>query len=321
MTIYETLLQGGRYSYEFLWNELDAIADFKSAWWEANGFKLDRPMTVLDSDPALVPSHIRRDVDLEDKKCCFNDFLLKALRDGELEGGRVLSRDIHQENVANLLFSNIPESATKEMILVGGGYGAGKSVTGYQLCIRGALPVSQTAFTGVDICKFFLPEMARLQKVFDGRSSSVVQDEARIISELLFKKLVGAGKSFAWDSSLANIESGRARFQAAKEHGYTVTLLGCFAPIPIAIERAMKRAKESGRFPNPKHIADSHKMFSANFLEYVDLADRVLLIDNTDESHDGEDSAKITAEKLDTDDYLLIHDTRSYNEFIGLSNA
>jgi predicted ABC-type ATPase len=321
MSICAELLAGAQFPFDLLWNERDAISEFQAQWWARNGFSLARPTPVKDDDPRLAETIDLRTIDLEDHKCSFSEFLLKALKEGYLEGGRTLSRDIHHENVANYLLSCVPESSEKHLVLLGGGYGAGKSVTCFQLCKRGSLPIPSVAITGVDHCKFFLPEMARLQHVFDGRGSSVVQSEARAISEILFEKLLGSGKSFAWDSSLSDANAAMVRFKAAAEHGYKVTLVGCFVPVDVAVERAMKRAQASLRFPNPTHIRNSHKLFAANFLRYVDESDKVYLIDNTEDSKNSEDTARVTAEKLDRDDFLLIHDTRSFDEFIALSNA
>ena len=194
-------------------------------------------------------------------------------------------------------------------------YGAGKTTVLTMKGRRPFLPLPQENIVGVDTFKLFLPEYEAIRRVGDGRASSVVQEEARKLSDSTFHLLIRMGRSFMWDSSMSDLEATRQRIAAAKGHGYRLILVAVGCPIDAAIRKALYRAKQTRRFAHPAHLENSHRNFARAFDTYFDLFDQVMLFWNPWRPGDQPGQPRLVAEKDGGDNSLVSYGGEELEHF------
>jgi hypothetical protein len=98
---------------------------------------------------------------------------------------------------------------------------------------------------------------------------------------------------------------------AAKEAGYRLILVGVSTPVPIAIHRAMSRAKLTRRFAHPDFLAPSATGFAKNFDSYYPHFESVMLFSNAVDQAD----PFLIAERVGKDSLLEELDSALLNDF------
>ena len=281
------LIAGARFPYVTLVYKRPAVRAFLDHWWEnADITQLSRPYTLADSDPNLEPTVGKQWVDTTSYSWTFSKALRNVLSSGKIAEGSRLSRATFREEVVRVLADHCPQASENDpaiVIFTGGGYGAGKTSSLQFLVTEGKLPqsVQLSCLQGVDYCKQLLPEFNRVKAVGDGRASEICQDESRLISNMLFGRLIEERRSFGWDSSMSNRDDSLAKIEAAKAAGYRIGLIAVQTDVEVAIQRAMTRAKLVQRFAHPNFLEGSHRLFRQNFEDYWALADSGFLIENS----------------------------------------
>ncbi|OYW71331.1 MAG: hypothetical protein B7Z37_28120 [Verrucomicrobia bacterium 12-59-8] len=229
-----------------------------------------------------------------------------------------MDRADYRERLAEYLTRFCPPQGEPTVVFTGGGYGSGKTVTMQFLIMHDYLKCGfgLDALVGVDYCKQMLPEFNLLKSVSDGRASELTQAESRIISELMFSRLVSEKRSFGWDSSMSHYDETVKKIQEAKGRGYNTAFVAILTRLDIAQKRAMQRAFDTKRFPPPKYLNSSHSQFIEHLPKYVPLFDKVLVVENSEES--GSESAQqIIARKLSRGDSLEILDDKLYFSYVS----
>ncbi len=84
--------------------------------------------------------------------------------------------------------------------------------------------------------------------------------------------LIAGAENILVDGTMSYIDLGIEMIQNAKENGYKVKVINIDCPIELAIERAEKRAKQTGKTINTKLLYESHVRCAKNFFEYKKIA-------------------------------------------------
>lgn len=240
-----------------------------------------RPEVIEAGDPILTPTLRKLEVDLETHACRFQSFLQDALRLPSwatfLKSSEANSRSAYREHLISYLTARrgLASKERPQLVFVGGGYGSGKTTIIHHMAQSQALPVGPGFIVGADIVKLHIPEYGLIASVGDGRASATAQDECKVLAERIFQNLVTKRSSFIWDSSMSDLSVTKDRIEAASASGYELTLVGVLTPEKVAMRQAMRRAKWTRRFPNPKALIDSHREFRRNLPEYLEIFDEV----------------------------------------------
>ena len=289
-------------------------------WWErAPDDRLTRPEIIADDDPILQQTVGSLFVDTISHHDFFDSFLCTALQGGHLPRGSQVPRADYQDAVIQLLSSRGVAMPDRTIVFVGGGYGAGKTTVLTMKAKRSFLPLPQENIIGVDAFKLYLPEYEAIRRIGDGRASSIVQEEARKLSDGAFHLLIRMGRSFMWDSSMSDLEATRQRIAAARGQGYRLILVGVGCPIEAAIRKALFRARQTRRFAHPAHLENSHRNFALAFDTYFDLFDKVMLFWNPWKPGDNPCQPRLIAEKDCGDNSLVSYGWEELELFRSLS--
>jgi hypothetical protein len=276
-------LKGGeRFAAEQLALEPEVMACYWEWWWSRASYeRLTRPYVVQDHDLEVsVPTHTKPLIDTVTYASFASAYLLNARRAGYLSHGTMLDRADYRDCLVRHVLRHGERDASPVVVFVGGGYGSGKTTILDFLVKHGQLPIQRGQVMGVDYFKAYLPEYCFLQRLGEGRASSVVQEEARLMSDDLFGRLVRERLSFGWDSSMSNAAPTLEKLRAAREAGYRIVFLAVFTPLEVAIRQAMERAKKSRRFAHPERLPESHRGFRACWRDYLPLTDAVWVFAN-----------------------------------------
>lgn len=261
--IFEALKRGERFPVSTLINEYDSVKLYWEWWWsQTSGKELLRPQTVADDDVMLKPTKEKMEVDTETYRDFSTEFAIYAQAHSELRRGLRVSRQDYRDDLIRICTSKAASSEPPTVVLAGGGYGAGKTTIVDFLMRAGKLPVRMGGLTGVDHFKAYLPEYGLLQRLAEGRASTVVQEESRLLADRAFDKMLESRLTFGWDSSLSNKDESMRRILKAKDRGYKTVLVAVFSPLELAIERAMSRARQIRRFAHPDFLPKSHSDFA-----------------------------------------------------------
>ncbi len=287
--IFIALKKGQKFTYNHLRTEADAVSAFRKWWWEqADRSKITRPEIIEDSDPILTKTSEKKTVDTLSDDFMFPPPLLHLLKSGALPLGDSIDRNKFRQAIADQLALKGLEQENPIATFTGGGYGAGKTNTLQFLAKLGKAPGGLTvnALQGVDYCKQLIPEFNQLRMVGDGRASEITQDESRLISDMLFAQLTHERLSFGWDSSMSNLKPTLKKIRHAQKKGYRVHLHAVLTEIEVAVSRAMQRAKDTRRFPPPAYLRSSHESFHQNLPKFLEVADSVMILENTQDKTD-----------------------------------
>lgn len=117
---------------------------------------------------------------------------------------------------------------------------------------------------------------------------------------------------------MSNREETLQKIQAARQSGHRVEMISVYTPPQTALERAMNRAKETRRFPNPTHFRRSHVHFAKFFPDFVDEFERVLLFfnGNSDDFSGSSSSPVLIARKEGVDAPLRVSHDRFVQDFL-----
>jgi predicted ABC-type ATPase len=276
------LKAGERFPAEQLALEPDVMACYWEWWWsQARYDRLTRPHVVHDHDPAVaVATQSKPLIDTVTYAAFASAYLLNARRAGYLLHGALLDRAAYRDCLVRHVLRHGERDANPVVVFVGGGYGSGKTTILDFLVKHGALPIQRGQVMGVDYFKSYLPEYCFLQRLGEGRASSVVQEEARQMSDDLFGRLVRERLSFGWDSSMSNPAPTLEKLRLARAVGYRIVFLAVFTPLEVAIRQAMERARKSRRFAHPDRLPESHRGFRACWRDYLPLADEAWVFAN-----------------------------------------
>ncbi|WP_157734300.1 MULTISPECIES: zeta toxin family protein [Frankia] len=177
-----------------------------------------------------------------------------------------------------------PERGRPALYLLGGGGGSGKSRLAAGLTEKTILPAENVVRLDPDDVKRRIPEFEEIRKLRDPRAADVVHEESSTLTRQAFAEALDRGVDIIFDSVLADAEKGIARIDAAKARGYQVHLYGAIADVETAIQRAMARGEETGRYVPVDRLLAAHRGFAEAFDRYIDRVDTAVLFDtNGDE--------------------------------------
>lgn len=317
-SFFERLKSGEKFPVSVLAGERDSVKLFWDWWWFKRPLNiLDRPQTVEDGDPWLQPTNEKGFADTESYREYLTEFALYLQRTGGLRRGMKVPRDEYRQDLMNHMVIKSCTRVPPCIVFSGGGYGAGKTTIVDFLIRSEQLPIPQGAMMGVDFFKNYMPEFGLLQQLADGRGSSVVQNECRNLANNLFMSLVDEGRSFGWDSSMSTEESTLQMLLKARDKGYQLILVAVFAPLAMAIERAMLRAKFGRRFAHPEHLAPSHNGFQLSFKKYVPFFNEVFaFVNNGTAGTKEKPNALLAAYKEYTNGELAVFSPTEFDKFV-----
>lgn len=318
--IFEALKAGEKFAFSLLAAHFEDCAEYWEWWWSQTRLdQLSRPEIIADDDPILGPTVSELFVDTLTHYDFFDKFLCTALANKLLPYGDHLPRPEYQDSLIRILSARGIAQTDRVAVFVGGGYGAGKTTVLSMEGRQSFLPLPPNTVVGVDPFKLYLPEYEAIRRIGDGRASSVVQAEARKLSEGLFERLVHMGKSFMWDSSMSDMEASLYRVRMARSQGYRLLLVAVACPLETAIGKAMGRARITRRFAHPDHLVISHRNFAAAFDIYFNEFDDVMLFWNP--WFPGQSAAQplLIAKKDPSDNSLVSYDESSLKHFRGLA--
>lgn len=319
-TILEALQSGDRFPFPLLASHFEDCLAYWEWWWsQADPQQLSRPQIISDDDEMLQPTISTLFVDTLTYYHCFDKFLRLYLKNNFILRGEQISRQAYQESLIEHLF--LQQSIRLEdrvIVFLGGGYGAGKTTIASFLANAEKLPLSLQQIVGVDSCKLFLPEFEAIRRLGDGRASSTVQEECRMLADRLYVKLLASGRSFIWDSSMSDITKTMEKIIAAKEKGYALELVAVGSSIESAISRAMVRAKVTRRFAHPAHFKSSHCRFARGFPEYFPHFSKIMLFWNEWVPGNVSADPKLIAQKRVGDNFLEYYADDSLSRFQAL---
>lgn len=115
----------------------------------------------------------------------------------------------------------------------------------------------------------------------DSRAAAVVHEESSLLRKQAEAGAIAMRTDMVLDVTLGNPAKGVDTLRQLKDAGYEVRLVGVTTPTQIAVERAVARGKNSGRYVVLDELVKAHRGFSAGFEQYAALADDVRLFDNS----------------------------------------
>jgi predicted ABC-type ATPase len=297
LPILQKLKDGERFDFATLADNTEQTDEYWDWWWQSadRESELVRPEIIADDDPILTPTCKKDVVEHWELVEFFDKTLRNLVKSGAIPCKHRSSRSELRDHVQRIVFGSSTRLQDRpQLVFAGGGYGSGKTFALNYLAEEGCLPVETRHLVGVDIFKNLIPEYHLIKAVADGRASLTVQQECKELADVLFDRLVAAGNSFAWDSSMGNRDDAMRRIQLAKNAGYEITLIAVLTPYSQAVQQAMRRAFLTRRFPHPKALPESHRNFRLNFNDYVPLFDEVTVFAN---SRNHSDSPMVIARK------------------------
>lgn len=320
--ILDALKQGERFPYKLLRQEQDIIVEYWDWWWKHGHQEgvVDRIYTLSDDEEILRPTADKDTIDTVTDDEFFPPPLANALQTPEFERGYKVCRKDYRNAIVDHCVEKCPLLAQPLALFVGGGYGAGKTGTLQFLIDNGFLRLGfgREALVGVDYFKQLLPEFNLLKAVRDGRASETCQQESRNISNQLFSRLVDDGRSFAWDSSMSDLQSTLRKVEFARSRNYQLVLIAILTQPEVARRRAMKRAFETKRFPHPNYFEASHSNFWKALPSYTGVFDDIRVLENSADYGTADSQIRIARKTLGRPEFQIL-DERLWRSYVSPS--
>jgi predicted ABC-type ATPase len=314
LPILHRLKDGEKFDFQTLADSIEDVEQYWHCWWEnADLGKISRPETIVDDDPILEETSLKTTVDSLSYDEFFNKFLHDALKAEDLPEGELIGREKFRTDLLKLICERSIKEQEPQIVFAGGGYGSGKTTILNRLGAIGELTLTARQAIGVDYFKLYIPEFSLIQSVSDGRASLTVQKECKAMADKAFSILIKEKKSFILDSSMSNKMETQTKISMAKSQGYYLTLIAVLTPIGKATSQAMRRARETRRFPHPDALPQSHNEFRRHFYSYLDAFDKVSVFANSEKCGN---IPAVVAMKSGREKPLALLDDKLFNELL-----
>lgn len=198
----------------------------------------------------------------------------------------------HDEIIGKFLAqSGMVKQENPETLFMAGGSGSGKStVLGKQRTdgsgeFEGGVLDSypeNAVYINPDDIKELLPEYNELVMRGDPSAASFVHEESSTIAKKLLETANARGYNVVVDGT-GDSTPGKflQKIEAAQMGGRSARVVLVDIPTDLAVNRAMERAKKSGRMVPEMEIRKVHKSVAQNFAQWQEIVDDWELWDNT----------------------------------------
>ncbi len=191
-------------------------------------------------------------------------------------------------------------------VLMGGGSATGKSTLRNVTVMAALKGEGQSAgIVDSDDIKNSIPEYKTLGRDIAART---VHDESSDIANYALDTLIKNKKNLIFDGTMKNYKKYSAMIERLKKEGYEVQILIADCPLEVAIERATKRAKETGRKVPTEIIEESHRSVPEAFVKLKSLVDR----------YDVFDTSGNVPERIHSNEEVVLE---KYNKFLTKGGA
>ncbi len=267
--------------------DLRLVKLFGEDWqygWNAPGLP-NQPTPLREGHPLIANKTNGKTVAILTEKS-------KAVRLGLLPAGRHSRTDLRENVIRYFLaggdgetrFDDLPQmhAGEPEIMLLGGGGGAGKSSMLGKLTERGEFDTKNRVLINPDEIREFLPEFETVRDLGDARGSSVSHEEAGAIADELYAETLARKLSITYDATLKNGEKWLAEIARLQAEGYRVRMVAVTIDPHEALVRAYLRGKSKGRYVPDEELFKAHKGFNAALPGYADaLGHEITIYDNT----------------------------------------
>ena len=219
-----------------------------------------------------------------------SDQMVKDMKGGSAEKHLIQNEDgtysfsperqaLHDKLIEDAL-AGVPTSQDPTMTIMGGGPASGKS-TLLSSGAGGSIPVGKAASqVNPDNMKEALPEWESMGS--DPTKAAFLHEESSYLS----KRLVAASLERKTDIVLdgtgdSSPESMIGKVTSARNAGYKVNGVYVTVPTQTALDRALARGKETGRFVSPDVITNTHVGVSRTFPAITNQFDSLKLFDTS----------------------------------------
>ena len=276
--------------------------------WDRDEF----PMPLDDSDPRLYG--------VKDMTGQYEG--TRSIQTPERNAMRAKWEEAHfQERVIDGEKHPKPEPVTEgkpTVMYMGGGGASGKGYVGNQLTKDGLVPEKPVRNDPDNIKMESIPEFKILKAAGDARAASVVHEESSDVAKGVLARARDGNYNIVNDVTLGNKNRQKAldEFEAFRQSGYDVDLVGVTVEPVTAVTRNNSRAGHSGRYvPEPRQL-EAHREFSNNFEAYAAAADTAKLYDT---NHTTRPGLNLIAEKKRGGE-LEIYDQVAFDAFRAKGN-
>jgi predicted ABC-type ATPase len=246
----------------------------------------DPPRTVLDDDPILIPTE---KIATPERFALREQLVIDSVRDA------------------------VPVTGRKPIaFLMAGGGASGKGTLLSLLKENGDVPSTGAVEIDPDAIKGLLPEYGELLKRGDSRAAAVVHEESSTLAIQMMDAALSKRADLIVDRTLSNPEKAAREIQKLRNAGYEVRLFGVTVDPANALQRAVTRAKRSGRYVPLDALLAAHKGFANGFERLAELVDEAVLYDN--DVAKGAQPAVIA--QRPAGEALQIRDETGYNRFV-----
>jgi ABC-type ATPase involved in cell division len=253
------------------------------------------PATLAKNDPLLVPTWTEKG---EGKATAMLTAQDKAVKLGLLPAGEHPRAALHKAVRIYFFMGGDGEKRMDELtpptrqeypeiMLLGGGSGAGKSTRLKQLIARGEFDPSNRVLINADVARLFLPEYQQIIDRGDWRAATTTHEEVSEIAKAIFAAARAEGLNITFDKTMGKPAKELAQIRELRAEGYHVRMLGVTVDPHEALVRVYGRAAEGdekGRFVPDNVTLEVHRGFNAGMPAYArELGEGAVFYDTSPE--------------------------------------
>lgn len=204
---------------------------------------------------------------------------VRALLDYSFHQKYPLSRQLVQDAIVDRFLNDCPKNmSSPHMILMAGGIGSGKSHVIHKKLGR---DYCKYVVADVDKIKDYIPEVHQLRKTDPLKAGIIMHPEATTIHEIIFRCAVAQRSNVIIDGTLKDAQFFKEFLMDLRHHtSYKIELVHVKASLAKCLERAERRAKQTGRVVPQSVIEESLKESIRSVKILHEVVDCVIEIDN-----------------------------------------
>lgn len=194
-------------------------------------------------------------------------------------------RNLHLKIIKELMkgTKSYKEAQKPVVFLIGGGTATGKTTLRETIVMEKTKQYKCNFQTvDLDIIKNFIPEYEQLNRSCPKKAASFVHKESCDIRNMLVESLIMKQASFIYEGTLSNPKKYKHLVRRLRQEGYEIHLYVLDTPLSLAIQRAEKRAKLTGRTIPHHVIENTHQLVPKTFLAIKDSTDSYHIFESRD---------------------------------------